>query len=449
MTYSIQFRLILAFISIIVIAIGTVFFFVSTSAEGEVQDYTNLYEEVRLKRVGAELNRYCNQNQNLEGIQSLIEQWGSLYGRHIIVTDKSNTVIADSEGNLIGENFNAEFGQPVHMMKPFQGPVLQGTLYINPNPLPEDEFPIANSLSDSLNRFLLIGGGLSLVLAILLTILMSRRLLSPVRLITDASHRISKGDFSHRVKVNDKGEMGEMAEAFNKMASEIERNRQLQHNMIADISHELRTPLSNIQGYLEAIEDGVAKPDQDTCRLLAEETSLLSRLVNDLQELSLAEVGELQLNREATDITELINKVVRATRRQAKEKEVKITTSVDDDIPKIKLDRHRISEVLINLLNNAITYSRKGSEVIVNAVKSDSKLLVDVIDSGEGICEEDILLVFERFYRVDKSRSRATGGSGLGLTIARRYIEAHGGSITVESKQGKGSKFTFSLPLET
>jgi len=231
------------------------------------------------------------------------------------------------------------------------------------------------------------------------------------------------------------------------MAADLEYAEQLRRNMVADVAHELRTPLSNIRGYLEAIRDGVIEPDAAAMRSLNEEASLLSRLVNELQELSLAEAGELKLVYQAEDITKLVNQAVLPWQRQVAAKEISLSLNLPDGLPLVSIDWQRANEVLHNLLENAVAHTPKGGAIKVAADAKGKWIEVSVSDTGEGIPAEDLPHIFERFYRVDKSRARATGGSGLGLTIARRLVEAHGGTITVESKLGKGSRFSFTLPV--
>jgi signal transduction histidine kinase len=203
--------------------------------------------------------------------------------------------------------------------------------------------------------------------------------------------------------------------------------------MVADVAHELRTPLSNIRGYLEAVRDGVIKPDVDTVRSLDEEATLLSRLVDDLQELSLAEAGELKLVYQPSDISELITQTVALVQAQAVTRGVSLSIDVTDKLPPANFDSYRITA--------------KGDAITVAVRRKDNYLQVSVTDTGEGISAKDLPNIFERFYRVDKSRARATGGSGLGLTIAKRLVEAHGGEIEVRSEPGKGSCFIFTLPF--
>ena len=217
--------------------------------------------------------------------------------------------------------------------------------------------------------------------------------------------------------------------------------------MIADAAHELRTPLSNIRGYLEAIRDGIKKPDADTINTLEQEAALLSRLVDDLQELSLAEADDLKLVCQPEDIAALINRTVDSMEAQTATKGVSVSIDLPDRLPLVNIDCSRICQVLRNFLENAVTHTATGGAITVAARQQDNCVEVAVTDTGEGIPAADLANIFERFYRVDKSRTRATGGSGLGLTIARRLVEAHGGTIEVRSEPGRGSRFSFTVPV--
>ncbi|MFH0914776.1 MAG: ATP-binding protein, partial [Chloroflexota bacterium] len=200
-------------------------------------------------------------------------------------------------------------------------------------------------------------------------------------------------------------------------------------------------------GYLEAIRDGVLPPEADTIRSLEEESALLSRLVDDLQELSLAEAGELKLDCQLQDINPVIKQTVATRQTQAASKGVLISAELPNQLPPVNIDAQRISQVLRNLLENAIAHTGNGGRITVASEKQDNRVKVSVTDTGEGIPAEDLPYIFERFYRVDKSRTRATGGSGLGLTIARRLVEAHGGTIEARSELEKGSRFVFTIPV--
>jgi signal transduction histidine kinase len=230
------------------------------------------------------------------------------------------------------------------------------------------------------------------------------------------------------------------------MAEDLERTEQLRRNLVADVAHELRTPLSNIQGHLEAIRDGLLPPEPATFDSIYEEVLLLARLVEDLQELTLAEAGQLTLVRQSADVTEIVRRAVAAAQPPAEAKGLTIEAKLPEGQTTAEVAPERIGQVLRNLLSNAITHTSGGGLITVDLVDDGDELHIGVADTGDGIPPEDLPYVFERFYRADPSRVRATGGAGLGLTIARRLVEAHGGTIGVESEVGKGSRFTFTLP---
>jgi signal transduction histidine kinase len=323
-----------------------------------------------------------------------------------------------------------------------------GMLYISPAPRAEPYFASPQRLSDTVGRSLLWGITLAIVIALLLTFFLSRRMSSPIGALATAARQLGRGDLSRRVPLQGKGEVKQLAQAFNSMAADLEHAEQLRRNLVADVAHELRTPLSNIQGYLEAIRDRVVKPNRATISSLDEEANLLSRLVDELQELSLAEAGELKLVYQEEDIARLLEQVVASWQPKVAAKEISLSLELPDDLPPVNADWQRISQVLHNLLENAVVHTRKGGTINVAAAALDGQVEVCVSDTGEGIPAEDLPNIFERFYRVDRSRARSTGGSGLGLTIARRLVEAHGGKIAVQSELDKGSSFSFTLPIQ-
>jgi len=434
-----------AFTLVILITIGTVFFFVSQTTRGEIRRYGERSEQIRFGRVGFELYRYYHEHGGWEGIQPFVEQCGGLYGRRIILTDTDGTVVADSQGDLLGEQYHPD--SPGRALSPPWTEDVIGMLYISPEPPAGAGSISPRGLSQAIGRFLLWGGLLAVAIALLITFFLSRRILAPVKALTLAARRLGQGDFSQRVQFKDRSEVGELAQTFNSMASDLERAEQLQRNMVADVAHELRTPLSNIRGYLEAIRDGVVQPDAATIRSLDEEASLLSQLVDDLQELSLAETGELKLVCQTEDIARLIKQTVAAVQAQAATKGLSVSIDLPDKLPPVNIDSHRIGQVLRNLLENAVTHTAKGGAISIAARQQDNWVEVSVADTGEGIPAEELPNIFERFYRVDKSRARATGSSGLGLTIAKRLVEAHNGKIEVQSEPGKGSRFSFTVPI--
>lgn len=285
------------------------------------------------------------------------------------------------------------------------------------------------------------------LLALLLTLAFSNTILRPVSELTRIARRMEQGDLSQRVKIRGKDEIGKLAHAFNTMADSLAHSEELRRNMVSDIAHELRTPLTNIRGYLEALKDHVVDPTQDIIVSLYEESLLLSRLVADLQELSLVEAGQLHLVRKPLALEEIITRAVSSLQLQASSKQVSLSADLPPHLPKVIADAERTGQILRNLLSNAIMHTPPGGEITVRARAGYDEVVVSVQDSGEGIPAEHLPNIFERFYRADASRSRATGGSGLGLAIAKQMVEAQHGRIEVTSSPVDGSCFTFTLPL--
>jgi len=445
--HRLWFRLSITFAVIIVVTVGAIYFLVSQRIAVEVEYYEGIGEQYRTERTDQIISLlYANYfRHQWEDVQSVVEDASGIAGTHIILTAANGTVIADSQGELLGEYYDPD--SPSNNLTMPWSTELLGKVYIISNPEAEPFVAPFRRLSESINRSLLLGGSVAIVIALLLTFLLSRRMSSPIGVLANAARRLGRGELSQRVQFKGKGEVGELSQAFNSMAADLERAEQLRRNLVADVAHELRTPLSNIRGYLEAIHDRVMKPNAATIRSLNEETALLSRLVDELQELSLAEAGKLKLVYQVEDIANLVKQAVTSWQHKVAAKEISLSLDLPDNLPLVNIDRHRVNQVLHNLLENAVAHTRKGGTITVAAAKQGDWVEISVSDTGEGIPAEDLPNIFERFYRVDRSRARATGSSGLGLTIARRLVEAHGGQITVQSELGKGSRFSFTLPI--
>jgi two-component system sensor histidine kinase BaeS len=277
------------------------------------------------------------------------------------------------------------------------------------------------------------------------TVLAGRRLTRPISALTAAARRMGAGDHDARVELSGRDEVAQLATAFNSMADSIETNETRRRAMVSDVAHELRTPVANVRGYLEAAEDGVVPLDQSLVTSLLEEATLLQRLIDDLQDLALADAGKLRLHPEDTDAAELSRQVAAAHRVRADEAGVTLTVDAPEPI-EVHSDPVRLRQALGNLVSNAVRHTPAGGSVRVGARRDDGDVVLTVSDTGPGIAAEHLPNLFDRFYRVDESRSRATGGSGLGLAITKQLIEAHGGSIDVISAVGEGSVFSIRLP---
>lgn len=279
------------------------------------------------------------------------------------------------------------------------------------------------------------------VFLLLFTVTM-RRVGRPLGDVVAAAEHVSDGDFSVRVTEHGPPWLRSVARAFNSMTIRLEGQRRQRREVMADIAHELRTPLTVMQGRLEAMIDGVYTPDDRQVAQLLDETRLLARLVDDLRTLAHTESGTLSLQKEDTDIRFLLEEVAAAFLAEAEAKRITVHSDMATNLPSLPLDPIRGREIVANLLSNAIRHSPDGSAVWITAHALPDAVMVVVKDNGPGIAEEDLPHVFDRFYK-----GRATGGSGLGLTIARNLVMAHGGTLTAESRTGEGTTMTVRLPL--
>ncbi len=305
---------------------------------------------------------------------------------------------------------------------------------------------IQRTFLTQVNIFLIVVAVISAAIAVAVGWFQAKRIVAPVKAIAGAAQQVASGDYTQRVPVKSKDELGEMASAFNTMAEDLEEQRVLRQRAMSDIAHELRTPLSVMQIDIESIEDGINEPNNENIGLLREQVIYINRLVNDLRMLALADAGELQFDMGPLDIAGLI-KII-ANRIENTFKDRKLTLSID--IPKKNLmvngDEQRLSQVLLNLLNNASQHTSEGGNISTRCVRVGDEIHTIIKDNGEGIPETDLPYVFDRLYRASDSRSRKTGGTGLGLSIARSLVEAHGGRIWIQSVEGKGTAITFALP---
>jgi len=293
----------------------------------------------------------------------------------------------------------------------------------------------------------LLAGAIAAAIALVLARWLARGMTQPLRDMAQAARRMETGDYGQRVHTTSRDEVGQLATAFNRMSAELESLERLRRELVANVSHELKTPISALRAHLENLLDGVEEPDRETLQVMLSQSERLSRLVDQLLDLSRLESGELPLRREGVPLRGLVAEVLSEVEVVRSGREVRVEDRVPDDIPPVFADRERLHQVLFNLLDNAVRLTPPGGEVVVSAHRVDGRCEVSVADTGPGIPAEHLPRLFERFYRVDTARSREDGGTGIGLAIARSVVEAHGGRIRAESEVGKGSVFTFDLPV--
>ena len=296
------------------------------------------------------------------------------------------------------------------------------------------------------NQAILLGALGATAVALALGVLLARTISRPVRALTAATQAVARGHLGQTVDVGTRDELGELAASFNRMSADLDRASRVRRQMTADIAHDLRTPMTVILGYTEGLVDGKFEGDPQVYASMHEEVLHLKVLIDDLRTLSLADAGELPLQRQVTMPRALLDRAAAAHRPLAAARGVTLTVAAGADAPGIDVDPDRMAQVLGNLIGNALRHTPPGGAITLSAAAADGGVLLRVADSGEGIAAEDLPHVFTRHYRGDRARRHEAGASGLGLAIARSLVMAHGGTINVESNVGAGTTFTIALP---
>ena len=299
-----------------------------------------------------------------------------------------------------------------------------------------------------IDQSLLLAGFGAFAAAVAVSVYVSRRIVEPLQELAQVSRRLSQGYYHERTSIRSDDEFAALSASLNQLAEAIERTEQRRLGLITDVAHELRTPLTTIEGYMEGLIDGVIQPEPQTFAMLQHEAVRLKWLIEEMALLSRAEAGLLRVEPKPIDLHTVIEYVAAQFQPQFVSQELSLVLELPRDLPVVLADPDRVEQILINLLANALQYTRSGGAVTLLAESFDYYVRVAVRDTGIGIPTEHLSHIFERFYRVDKSRARTSGGTGIGLTIARHLVYAHGGEIWVESEgSGKGTTFYFTLPV--
>ncbi|MFV1859222.1 MAG: sensor histidine kinase [Anaerolineales bacterium] len=311
-----------------------------------------------------------------------------------------------------------------------------------------------SSYRAAVTESLLVAALAASVVAVVASIFVSRRVVAPVRSMMAATSRIAEGHYHERLAIagnlqaDEMDELAQLAVSFNQMAAKLDQTEAMRRELIGDVAHELRTPLSTIKGSMEGLIDGVVQPSPEVYHQIYLEADRLQRLVTDLQELSRVEAGAYRLELKTIDLEDLIDGVIARLQGQFDEKGVKLEKELEGPLPQVAVDEDRMGQVLLNLVGNALQFTPPGGRVRIVGERFADRAQIRVEDTGIGIPREYLPRVFTRFYRVEKSRARAGGGSGIGLTIAKHWVEAHGGSLRADSPGADGgSTFTIDLPL--
>ena len=394
------------------------------------------------------LGFYEENDDSWEGIEQWLNSDRSLrfLSRLIVLTDSSQTVIYSPVPSQRGRDataFDMGAGMPV-----VHDDELIATVYVTSRVIPEEGLPGFSPESfflRSVNQATALAALIASLLALALGILLSRALTRPLRQLTTATAEMAAGQLGKQVDAHSQDEIGKLATSFNLMSRDLAQASRLRRQMTADIAHDLRTPLTVLRGYTEGLCDGSIQGGQELYDLLHQEVAHIQHLVEDLRTLSLADSGELTLDRRAIDPKALLERAGLAHVISAEEKGISLRVDAPDALPSVAVDIERMTQVLKNLITNALRFTSQG-EIILSASSRKGTVTLQVIDSGMGIAPDDLQFVFDRFYEADGSRQRdGQAQSGLGLAIARAIVEAHDGTIGAESTVGKGTRFTIKL----
>jgi signal transduction histidine kinase len=462
---SLLIKLLGAFLLVVAVGAGILAWSLSRATENAFTVYTTRSGQAWAQALAPQLADYYTQNHGWEGVAALLEsglttgmngsgmmmgaapgpgrgqgaqnRWttgmAAMMDQRFLLTDARGQVIYDTTGEFIGKALSAsqtELGAPIQA-----GGQMVGTLIVIPGSQLVSGTP-ASDFVQTVNRSIWLSVAAAVGVALLLGAGLFFQITAPLRRLQKAAQAIAAGDLSQRVSIQSNDELGDLGRTFNQMAENLSRAQVQRRHMVADVAHELRTPLAVMQANLEGMQDGVIPNDGEQLASLHEQVLHLGRLVGDLRLLSLAEAGELTLERHPADLGALVTRAAGQFQPRAAQKHIELAIRVGNDLPPVAVDADRINQALSNLLENALRYTPEGGRIEIGAEGvpgRPAQVRLWVADSGPGIAPEDLPFVFDRFYRGDKSRTRASGGSGLGLAIVKQLIEAHGGRVSAIS----------------
>ncbi|KRG13411.1 hypothetical protein ACA29_08695 [Lederbergia galactosidilytica] len=428
--------------------------FFQLRVENIFENYLSESDQMRIRMIKQAVISYYASTGSLEGVEQILEfsnrmnmdmHMSNMMGDmgefpEIIILDSSGEVAANT-AEMTDKNNKKSIKQPLKI----EGETF-GTLIAYPNKSVSVS-RLEQQFVRSVNFTILYGFLFAVFVTLIIGFFLSKKITSPLSQLVSGIEHVSKGNTKFRVMIESKDEFNQLGKTFNQMADTLERTEQIRRSLVADVAHELRTPLSIIRAKLESIQAGALEATEEVILHLSDEVYRLSRLVNDLQQLSFAESGTLPLKKERTEMNEFIKSILSQFQWLADEKEIKLHLNKSPTELYIEIDRDRITQVVVNLFGNALRYTPEKGVVTVGINEEGKSAILRIQDSGPGIDQEKLPYIFERFYRADESRNREEGGTGLGLSIAKGFVEVHGGNIKVTSKHGEGTLFEVSLPL--
>lgn len=446
MMRSLSFKLTLAFLVVGIAGAALVALLVGMRTRVEFNSFVNSQSHVDMTTALAD---YYEENGSWDNLYEFIRRDSAFrfHDTRLIILDNNNIVLYGLGPELDGQPYPFDYtppGLPIEV----NGERV-GQLIMEPDESykpPPTQFSPEDSFLRNVNIAAAISAGIAGLFALTLGLLLARTLTRPIRELTAVTQTIADGKLGQQVNVRSRDEIGELAHSFNQMSQDLADASRLRKQMTADIAHDLRTPLTVLRGYTEGLKKGSLGGSEKLFTVMHEEVLLLQHLVEDLRTLSLADAGELKLNKRPIDPKALLERTGLAYIMQAEEKGLALRVAAPSNLPAILVDGERMTQVLNNVVSNALRYTSSGEIVLSGAVASNDVQL-EVRDTGAGIPTEELPFIFNRFYRADQSRHRTVdGASGLGLAIAKAIVEAHEGKITAVSQPGAGTTFIITLP---
>jgi signal transduction histidine kinase len=451
-------KLMAAFILVVLVAVTSMVIFVRLDAANQIRTFMFRGGMTGTENLVNDLETYYARNGGWEGVEPIINTGagmmhgirnasGMMMNRELQLAGSDGEIIASLGQDRKGEKLTPAEIEGSILLTDSRGETI-GYLLVGRGSTfqQEDVRPLIQSLNSAAMRAGLLAGGIGILLALAL----AAGLIRPIHRLTGAANRLAKGDRSLEVPVNGNDELARLAISFNTMTRALKRIEDERRSMTADIAHELRTPLAVQRAQLEAMQDGIYPLDAEHLQVVIDQTDQLSRLVEDLRTLALSDAGELGLNLEPVNPSEIAAQMVSRFESQAASRGILLALDIpeaENQCPPINADAGRVGQIFNNIINNAMRYSPDGGRITVSLACRGGMAEIRVRDSGEGIPEEALPFVFDRFYRADRARSRQEGGSGLGLAIARQLARAHGGELTAANAPGGGAELTLILPV--
>ena len=455
-------RLIVSFLLVIFLSLLGVSLLVRQNAQQEVQTFLGRGGLIGAESLALELEEWYQTYGSWNGAEVLMPHneagageggtggagsGGTQQGQRRLIQIR----LADANGSILYDPLDVDaIGSSIAMDTSSIPLTVDGRIvgYLLPQ---EDSYAQENAqfeerFLERINAASLAAAAISGSVALVLALLLAYFLIQPVNLLIGATEKIAHGDLSYRVAIRKPKELARLGATFNAMAAELEQADRRRKNLTSDIAHELRTPLAVQQAHLEALADGVFALSKENLDPIQEQNNLLTRLVEDLRLITLADAGELQLDLQPVDMRALVSGVVEQFSAKAKEKQIAIQTDLQD-CQTVQADPQRLQQILHNLLQNGVRYTPEKGEIMIRVACSQHDLTCSMRDSGPGIPEASLPFIFDRFYRAERARTKADGGTGLGLAIARNLAQAHGGSLTARNHPQGGAEFILTLPL--